>query len=272
MSLLTVNDINLYYEVKGDLKSEKTIAFFNGVMASTNSWNLLWPLFAKFGYRIILHDFKGQLNSDKPKGPYTFDAHCYEANALFDFLNVQSLHIIGTSYGGEIAMNYAMNYPNRVRTLSIIDSVSELDAVITHFVNGWSKLCDLNDGPTFFNGMLPSIYGAKYLEANRDYLAERATAMKDIPTDYFDGQKILYETFLNNTEMTHQLHKIKCPSLIICGEDDLLKRPKFSRIIAENIEHSELLFIPDCGHVAIFEKPEELKSSLLGFILKNDLS
>ena len=37
MSLLTVNDINLYYEVKGDLKSEKTIAFFNGVMASTNS-------------------------------------------------------------------------------------------------------------------------------------------------------------------------------------------------------------------------------------------
>lgn len=271
MSIFKVNDIQLFYEEKGDPKSDKVIAFFNGVMASTNSWNLLWPIFVQLGYRVILHDFKGQLNSDKPKGPYTFDAHCYEADRLFDFLEVKTLHIIGTSYGGEIAMKYAMNYPERVKSITVIDSVSELDAVIINFVKGWSKLCDLYDGPTFFNGMLPSIYGANYLNENQAYLAQRANAMKEIQNDYFDGQKILYDTFLNEVEMTSDLYKIKCPSLIICGEDDLLKRPKFSRIIAENIDQSELIFIPDCGHVAIFEKPEELKSIILGFIIKNDL-
>lgn len=269
MSNFNVNGVNLYYEVKGDLTSSKVVAFFNGVMASTSSWDLIWPIFEKLGYKIILHDFKGQLKSDKPNGPYTFDEHCSEANALFEYLEVDQVHLIGTSYGGEIAMKFAMNYPERTRSISVIDSVSELDAVIIQFLKGWSALCDQNDGKAFFYGMMPSIYGPKYIEKELDFLTKRAEASAKLPQSYFEGQKILYQTFLNHTTMTDSLHKIKCPALILCGEEDLLKRPKFSKIIADNIPNSELFMIPDCGHVAIFEKPEELKSVLAGFVVKN---
>lgn len=272
MSNFQVNGINLFYEVKGDLSSIKTVAFFNGVMASTNSWDLIWPIFERLGYKVILHDFKGQLKSDKPEGPYTFDEHCSEANALFEFLGIEHIHIIGTSYGGEIAMKFAMNHPEMTKSISVIDSVSELDAVIIQFLKGWTALCDSNDGKNFFYGMMPSIYGPKYIEEQADFLSKRAEAVASLPKSYYDGQKILYETFLNNTTMTDSLNRITCPVLIICGEEDLLKRPKFSRIIAEKIPHSEFFLLPECGHVAIFEKPEELKSVLMGFVVKNDFT
>jgi 3-oxoadipate enol-lactonase len=226
-------------------------------------------VFEKLGFRIILHDFKGQLKSSKPPGPYSFSEHCAEAKALFDHLGVERLHLVGTSYGGEAAMKFAVLYPETVRTISVIDSVSELDAVLEGFVLGWKALCDVGDGETFFRGMMPSIYGARFIRDNREMLAERAGATKLMPVDYFSGQKTLYDTFIQDVTMTRELSKIICPALILCGTEDILKPPRFSQILADNIPGAEYMTIPGCGHVAIFEKPKELESAVSGFILKH---
>ena len=61
MAIDQVNGINLYYEDIGTPNSDQCVAFLNGVMASTSSWSLLYPVFARMGWRIILHDFRGQL-------------------------------------------------------------------------------------------------------------------------------------------------------------------------------------------------------------------
>ena len=69
--------------------------------------------------------------------------------------------------------------------------------------------------------------------------------------------------------MTDELYKIQCPSLVVCGQEDILKPVKFSRLLADNIPNAEFAVIPDCGHVTIFEKPGILNSILVGFVLKN---
>lgn len=268
MAEFQVNGTTLYYEVKGDPNATETIAFLNGVMASTNSWALLYPIFERLGFRVILHDFKGQLKSDKPEGPYSFAEHCAEAKALFQSLGVKRLHLVGTSYGGEVAMKFAILYPEMVQTISVIDSVSELDAVLKGFVLGWKTLCDTGDGETFFWGMVPSIYGPDFLKANEAMLGERAKAIKSNPNRYLEGQKILYDTFAQDVEMTQELPRIQCPALIICGVEDILKPPKFSQIIADAIPNAEYVLLPGCGHVAIFEKPRELESLISGFVSK----
>ncbi len=269
MAIFEYRGTSLYYEEMGDPNSKNTVAFLNGVMASTSSWAYLTPVFVKMGFRVILHDFKGQLKSSKPCGPYTFAEHCDEARALFESLGIKQLHLVGTSYGGEIAMKFAVLYPETVKTISVIDSVSELDSVLEGFVLGWKALCDIGDGELFFNGMAPSIYGPEFMANNRTMLSERAKAVKSMPPDYLEGQKILYDTFLQEVTMTSELVRVQCPALIICGEDDILKPSKFSKIIADHIPNSEYITIPNCGHVAIFEKPKELESAVSGFILKH---
>ncbi len=269
MAIFEHKGISLYYEVKGDPNGKESIAFLNGVMASASSWALLYPIFERMGYRVILHDFKGQMKSDKPAGPYSFAEHCAEAKALFEHLGVEKIHLVGTSYGGEVAMKFAILYPEMVKSISVIDSVSELDPVLEGFVLGWKILCDTKNGETFFWGMAPSIYGPDFIANNQEMLTRRAKALNDVDPSYLEGQKILYDTFAPDVHMTEELPKIQCPALILCGTEDILKPPKFSQIIADMIPNAEYLTIPCCGHVAIFEKPKELESAIYGFVAKH---
>lgn len=265
-----IDGVKLFYEVRGNQNSDVAIAFFNGVMATTNSWYGMLDGFEKLGFKIVLHDFMGQMKSDKPqRSMYSFEEHCRQAKALLDSLNVKKVHIVGTSYGGETGMKFALKYPEFVASLSIIDSVSEVDEISRCFVSSWKTLADSGDGEKFFWGMAPSIYGGKFIAENKQMLEKRAQACKLIGKDYYEGQKILYDTFCNDLDFTSELKNIVCPTLIICGENDILKPPAMSLLMHRNIENSEYVVLPECGHVAIFEKPKELVSVILGFIFKN---
>ena len=270
MPIVTHQSVDLFYEIKGDPNAKLTVLFLNGVMASTSSWVNQLPPFEAHGFKIVLHDFKGQLKSAKPNGPYTFAQHASDVVALMDHLGIPSAHLIGTSYGGEVGLRCALDHPQRVLSLSVIDSVSELDEDLSATVNDWKDAAATQHGETFFHRMMPSIYSPGFIQRNHDMLAQRAKAMNALSADYFAGQIILYDTFLNDVSMTSELHHIQCPTLILCGELDTLKPVKFSAIMAQAIPNAEFLTIPDCGHVAIFEKPNELNSALLGFILKHN--
>lgn len=167
-----------------------------------------------------------------------------------------------------MALKFAIKFPEYVKKMVIIDSVSELDEVLRFFIKGWISLAEKENGIEFFYGTMPSIYSDSYIRKNYKELEKRASAIDKMPKDFFKGQIYLYETFLRDVYMTKELHKIKSPTLVICGEKDILKPLKFSQIIADNIPNSEFVIIPDCGHVVIFEKPEELVSILLGFLIK----
>lgn len=254
---MKIKGIKLFVEDLGNPKGE-VIVFLNGVMASTNSWYQIIKPFIELGYRIILHDFKGQLKSDKPKGPYTFEEHVNETLAILDELDIKSAHFVGTSYGGEVALNIGFRHPEIVKSLVIIDSVSETNQEMINEVNTWIDLCEKKDGYAFFWGMAKSIYGSTFMKENKAFLEQRAQATRHVDQSYLEGQIILYKTFNNDVYMTNRLHEIKAPTLIICGMDDILKPPKFSKIIHDKIKGSKLVLLEDCGHVAIFEKSNEI--------------
>jgi len=269
MSYLKVNGVKLFYQLKGNQESKNTLVFLNGVMASTGSWENQYRFFEKMDFKILLHDFRGQLMSDKPEGEYSFQQHADDLIGLMDELKIEKAHLIGTSYGGEVAMKTAVLYPERVNTVSVIDSVSELDELLIQSIYLWKILAKQGDAEAFYRGMIPSIYGNVFVEQNKENLEKKALEMKSLSKDYLSGQISLYNTFLNDVDMTEELERIKAPLLVVCGQEDTLKRPKFSKIIADKVKNSEYALIPDCGHVTIYEKPDVLNSLLLGFILKN---
>jgi len=270
LSIFEKDTVKLYYELRGKEDAKETVVFLNGVMASTNSWYALSKPLEELGYRVLLHDFKGQLKSDKPEGPYSFLDHAKELLALLDHLNIQKAHVIGTSYGGEVALRFATLFPERMHSMVVIDSTSELTGVCQGFVSSWIAPAKRGDGEAFFNTLMPSIYGESFLKKEEAFLRKRAKATKDIGEDYLHGQVILYETFLQDVAMDlSELQKIQAPTLVICGEQDILKTPKESLRIHQGIEGSEYVLLPDCGHVSIFEKPKEITTLLLGFLLKH---
>lgn len=266
---MQINGNQLFVKTYGDPKKE-TIVFLNGVAASVSSWNYYVDAL-KNDYHIVCHDFKGQLLSDKPEGPYTFYEHARDTIEILRDLGIEKAHFIGTSYGGEVAMKTAIKFPEYVHSLMVINSVSEIDRKIKKTIKEWIKLAQKGDGYRFMKEVIEDLYGKRYIQTHVAYLEERAKAMMTIDPNFFKGQITLYETFIKEVFMTDELFMIKAPTLIIAGAEDTLKPPKFSEIIHERIRQSEYKVFDDCGHVTIYEQPELLLEEIKAFIRKNKM-
>ena len=129
MSEIRVNGVSLYYEERG---AGEPIVGVHGGGSSAAMWVEAALELAKYG-RTILYDRRGSFRSERPE-PYATNVHeqADDAAALVDALAAAPAIVIGRSYGGAVALDLALRYPNRVRALVLLEgdvpSVSETAA------------------------------------------------------------------------------------------------------------------------------------------------
>lgn len=252
----------LYYELHGE---GEPLALLNGIMQNTAGWALQTPVFAKH-YRVLLHDMRGQGQSDKPDQDYTWDMHVEDFRALLDHLNIPKIHLVGVSYGAEVAMHFAVKYPERVTSLVLGTAISELTPLTRAFAESWEIAASLRDGLKFFNLFSPSIYGNTFYKEKKEWLAERAKMFHRVVTEeWFAGFERLLRNFYT-LNITSRLKEITAPTLVIAGEQDILKPVASSTLIASQIPQAKMLIISDSGHVVVFEKADEFNMAVLGFL------
>ena len=246
---------------RGVIGTGPPLLLLNGVMMSTESWAFQVPAFSS-RYRCVLHDFRGQGRSDKPPGPYEMSMHVDDMVSLLDELEIESAHLVGTSYGGEVAMMFAIAHPSRVRSLTVIASVSEVDEKMLRDVRLWRDTAR-NAPETLYDVAAPAIYSAPFLTPEWMDLGRRR--MSGMPPDWFRALADLCDAF-TRLDITRDLHKITAPTLVIAGANDTLKPPRFSEIIAREIPNAELRIIPGAGHAVFLEKAEEMNAMVLEFL------
>ena len=261
MEKAAVNGVSLAYELTGT--GGEALVFLNGIAMSIAHWKPFVDALSA-DYPCLCHDFRGQLLSDKPKGPYHFAEHVEDLGALLLRLGIERAHLIGTSYGSEVAMLFAATYPAMTASLTVIDGVSELDPLLRAVGMAW-KTAALAEPKAFYRSLIPWTYSAAYIAANRGALEKRETAIVSFPRDYFEGFAALCDAFLE-LDMTAELHRITCPSLVAVGDKDILKHPGYARIIADRIKGSRLVLLPGLGHAGVVEDPAAVIAALRPFL------
>ncbi|MFH2113562.1 MAG: alpha/beta fold hydrolase [Spirochaetota bacterium] len=262
MPRIEVNKANLAYQVEGT--GMETVVLLNGIAMTMTHWKPVVDRLLAAGYRVLLHDMRGQLLSDKPDGPYSLEQHASDLAGLMDALGIDSAHIAGTSYGAEAALCFARDYPGRCLSLMAIDGASECDEVLEAAVEAW-KAAALSDPRVFYKTMIPWNYSAAYIASHRDFLTDREDRVASLPPDYFAAFGRLCDAFLA-IDLTKDLSRISCPSLVLVGEADILKPPTYSLIIANGILASRYQEIPDAGHAVVIEQPEAVAEALIAFL------
>jgi pimeloyl-ACP methyl ester carboxylesterase len=118
MTTIRVNDVSLYYEEHG---SGEPILCVHGTGSSTVLWRRPATELAKHG-RTIVYDRRGFGISERPE-PFVTDVHQHadDAAALIEALRLTPAIVIGRSQGGEIAVDLALRYPDRVRALALLE-------------------------------------------------------------------------------------------------------------------------------------------------------
>jgi 3-oxoadipate enol-lactonase len=203
--------------------------------------------------------------SAHPKGPYTMELHADDLAALLDVLDIKTAHIAGISYGAEVSMAFALKYPLRVRTLFLSSAVSESDPVLRGFIGSWSAAARSRDPRLLFEVSYMLNFSDAYIAANRpaiDAAAGRYTQLD------MEAVLELLDCF-DCLNLTKELHHISARTLVVVGEEDILKPRKYSERIVREIPGAELVVVPGAGHAVCLEKPALFNAILLGFLAVN---
>ena len=263
MPRATVGRAALEYELSGT--GPECIVFLNGIAMSIAHWApISGPLSAR--YRTLLHDFQGQLKSPRAPGApkLRLEDHGEDLRGLLALLGIGRVHLVGTSYGAEVAMLFAAAFPDATASLTVIDGVSELDPLLRAAAESW-KAAALCDPVVFYRTIVPWNYSAAYIEANAEALSRREAAVAALPRGYFQDFAALCDAFLA-LDITPRLGDISCPALVLVAEKDILKHAGFARIIAEGIPRAGMRVIPGAGHAVVIEKPDAVRAEIERFL------
>jgi 3-oxoadipate enol-lactonase len=158
-----------------------------------------------------------------------------------------------------------LKYPQRVESLMLADTVSEVRPALHIIVQSWLEAASDGNAQAFFDATVPWNFSAQFITANPGLLKDARKRY-----DALDFQAIvrLCECFLE-VNFTDQLGDIKVPTCIMVGEQDHLKGLEYAAVLKDHIKQAELHILQGAGHASCWERPEEFNSVILGFLAKH---
>ena len=171
----------------------------------------------------------------------------------------ESFALAGLSMGGYVALEIARQAPDRIARLALLDTSARADSheQIAHR----QALIDLARAGEFkgvTRRLLPQLVHPDRL--NDSQLTETVFAMAErLGRETFQRQQ---RVIMNRPDSRRDLGLIHCPTLVLCGRQDILTPLAVSEEMAEKIPRASLAVIEDCGHLAPLERPREVSAAL----------
>jgi 3-oxoadipate enol-lactonase len=263
MPKITPDTLEMYYELHGP-EDAPLLVLNNGIlMNAATSWAFQTKTLARH-WRVLQYDCRGQGQSSHPDSPYSMEQHAEDLANLLDHLGYEQAHLLGISYGGEVAQAFALCYPERLISLILADTVSEVGPELKIIIGSWIEAAQRQDPQAFFDATVPWNFSPAFIAANPHLLAD---ARKRYEALDFPAVARLCESFLK-IDFTARLPEIQAPTCLMVGELDLLKGLPYASILKASIPHTELHVLKGAGHAACWERPEEFNTVVLGFLEK----
>ena len=267
MPKVKVGDINIYYEVHGE---GEPLVMIPGTGSTMDGFFRHLPVFAR-EYQVIVYDPRGAGRSDAPDIPYTTEMMADDLAGLMDAIGINSTHILGASMGGMIAQQFALLYPQRVRSLILACTKFggpheiPVDAEILEY---WEHPKQLSPEDSIMQGLRLQM-SQEFIDKNPDLIKQIITRAIESPppVNPQSGMRQVKAILGHNTY--DRLPEIKTPTLVIQGDADRMSPVGNARILASRIPNAELVILKKMGHAFIFEAFDESNRIMLDFLRKH---
>jgi pimeloyl-ACP methyl ester carboxylesterase len=229
-------------------------------------WDDQAEAFSK-NFRVIRYDARGYGQSTLPTEGQAY-SHSADLLRLMEDLELQQAHLVGLSMGGGIALDFALEYPDRVYSLVLADSglngyqpkvpdraVIDMFQVIEDCVRAGNMGLARE---TWLR--LPHFEHVLRNEQTRSLLVEMTQTYTFWHFCHKNPQS------KPSVKTIDRLHEISQPCLVLVGEDDLQDFREISELLHTKIKHSRLVELPKAGHLSNMENISLFNSAVLGFI------
>jgi len=227
------------------------------------------PEFAKT-HQVFAPDMLNYGQSEKPADAnVSIEAQSRLIVKFMDQLELKAADIVAHDIGGGVAQLIAVNYPERVRKLVLIDAVCFDSWPIPEFLPlqkpGAEEAMSLEELLAMMRGFMPQ--GVH----NRDAMTDEVIDLYLSPWSTEEGKKALFRNFRRlNPEYTQaiagDLKHLAHETLVMWGEKDAFQKPAYASRLQETIPNAKLIWISDAGHWLMDEKPEEVSGHVIAFL------
>lgn len=252
MPLLETTRGSLCWVGRGDQKHMPIICL-HGAGGTHQHWGLQLRALRR-DTRTILLDLPGHGHSPFP-ACRTIESYTHTVIAFMNTLGIDRALIAGHSMGGAIAMTLALQMPSRVAALMIIGSgmrLPVLPAILNSLQHG-----------DMANAVHLIIERAYAQSAPADLIAQgREAFLKTNPHVLADDLHACAAYTIKD-----QIHHIRCPTLLLCGDDDRITPLKFSVSLQQALPNATLTILHGAGHMALIEQPDRVNAAMSAFLV-----
>jgi len=227
----------------------RPVVFVAGLGDDHASWASVLPYLAP-EYRCVTFDNRGIGLSPITPGPYRVAGLAADVHALHEALQLPPCIAIGSSMGGAICQEWALNYPADVSGLVLSNTWGQTDAFLRVLFEHWASLANEASVGQLLDSLLLFCFSAAQLADHPETVADfRASPAPDL-----GGFKAAAAACWAHDALP-RLGEACQPALVLAGRHDILTRKELSEELAEALPDAELQLL-DAGHMTFWEVPE----------------
>lgn len=229
-------------------------------------------------YRLVFYDHRCNGRSGGDAETMTWDNLTADADALRATFGFDKWIVLGQSFGGQVALMYALRYPERVSKLILMDTAADNRWATEHAPELLAKrgyhASTVAAARRFYAGDIEpkkvGITAMRFIGAYFHHVGIRdlpamiagALRMKRRPTAHVVG----FGTLLKDWNVMDRLSEIDMPTLVVAGRDDFLFPPECQAILADRLPHATLEIIERAGHNPQDENPQAALEVIRAFL------
>jgi len=250
----------IYWEEHGE---GEPLLLIMGLGSASDMWYRLLPRFAE-QYRTIIFDNRGVGRSDSHSGPYTIATMAADVAAVLDAAGVESANVLGFSMGGFIAQEFALLYPQRVRSLVLASTACGGREVVWAAPEVLTALA-AKGVKTREEGFWMTAPFNYHPSTPRSSIEEdlAVTLRSPLTRESYQAQ---LQAIMSWTGSHSRLQSLNKRTLVLHGMNDQLIPTENGRILARAIPNAEIILLKDAGHRFMTDKLEEASRAILSFL------
>ena len=247
-----------------------TFVLLHGSLFNAFTWNEVMDFFSERG-QVVAYDQIPYGLSEKlvagdwtERNPYTFEAAVDQLFLFLDALDVNHVVLVGSSYGGTLAVQAALAQPERVEALVLVDAAVYVQEEMPAWLFELPQMRRL--GPLFARqfGQNEAFIRQTYL--NPDQISDERMTLTTIHTQVEDWDVAFWEYLrvwgVDTPDLAARIPEIQQPALVITGDSDAIVPVTDSQRLDSELPNSELVILPSCGHVPQEECPEAFEEAV----------
>ena len=226
-------------------------------------YELLGPLARLLArhFRVISYQLRGEDDPFALRQRFGLPELVDDLAEFIGWLGLESPTVMGVSFGGILALEFAARYPARLRQLIVQGAGSRFERGLLQQVAGWVLSCfPLPSDNAFVNQFFNLLFGGRQRPGPLFEFVTRQCWQTD--------QSVMAHRFhlAEGFDLDDRLGRIRVPSLLLAGERDLLVSPESLDTLHKGIEGARLVPLKGCGHLAFATQPRRIAEEVRRFL------